>query len=309
MSVPKFGNEDEFQYAVEDLARTHGWSIRHIPRRAYQAAKEAKAPIPAGIPDLELRYYREGQDKPIIVFAELKMPDRVLDSPQEHYLKGFAHIVPCFLWYPQDWEWIEDILKNVPPEPTGKIVEASTSPPISREPLIPNRSIQMIVSRAVNEIRSPDFARGDLAGLRRMNPDSPKTTAFLKVMEHVGYTQDPDDESKWALILHGIALMTPNAHSSSTPVGKALFFGGDPVRQAGQGFYSSTRLNKLLNARGNARRSLMARMFRMTARANQPFDWVEMAEFILNEGHEEKADLTRRRIAREYYRAERRNSQ
>ena len=307
MLAPRFDHEDDFQRAIENLACMHGWEARHISRRAYQATANADASIPAGIPDLELRYYADRRNKPIIMFAELKMYDTqtsTLNSAQEHYLNGFAHIVPCFVWRPQNWEWIEDILKYGPPEPTGEIIEASTSPRISGEPLVPDRSTPAIVRRAVNEIGSGEFARGDLAGLRRMNPDSPKPTAFLKVMAKLGYPQDPDGEAKWALVLHGIALMTPTAHNTRTPVGKALFLGGDSGRKAGQGFYSSSRLSKLLNARGRTQRALLARVFRMMARASQPFNWFEMADFILNEDQEVAVDMSRRRIAREYYRAE-----
>ena len=43
----------------------------------------------------------------------------------------------------------------------------------------------------------------------------------------------------------------------------------------------------------------------MVAAAGQPFNWREMATFILSEGYdEEAAERVRRRIAREYYRAE-----
>ena len=57
-------------------------------------------------------------------------------------------------------------------------------------------------------------------------------------------------------------------------------------------------------------RTLLARMFRMLASSGVSFNWREMAQFILNEGHDEDAaEQSRRRIAREYYRAERRSNQ
>ena len=302
MPIPKFSHEDDFQRAVEELADMHGWETRHISRRSYQVAADANAHIPAGFPDLELRYYAAGQDKPIIIFAELKMYNPALKNltdAQEQYIKGFAHIVPCFLWRPQDWEWIEEILTNNPPEPTGEIIEASTASVIQRSPLIPDRSTRAIVRKIVNEIKG--FAPGDLAGLKRMNPDSPDTNAFWQIMAKRGLLQNPSNETKWALILHGIALMTPNAHNGSVPVGRALFLGGDNVRQAENGFYSRSRLNKLLNARGTTQRALLARMFRMLSQAGQPFNWYEMAEFILNEDDKEAAEQSRLRIARDYY--------
>ena len=91
-------------------------------------------------------------------------------------------------------------------------------------------------------------------------------------------------------------------------MGRALFLGSEAQRV--QGFYSEPRLNRLLTAREGMLRVLLARMFRMMAAAGVSFNWREMAQFILNEGHnEEAAERGRRRIAREYYRAERRSAQ
>ena len=48
----------------------------------------------------------------------------------------------------------------------------------------------------------------------------------------------------------------------------------------------------------------------MLAAADVSFNWREMAQFILNEGYdEEAAEQSRRRIARNYYQAERHSSQ
>ena len=164
----------------------------------------------------------------------------------------------------------------------------------------------------------PNFSRGDLAGLRRMDPDEPGTTAaYWRLMAEKNLLGSPTVELKWALILHGIALMTPRAaeegdsrtaHEGFMPVGRALFFGGDADRRE-RGYYSESRLNRLLTARGPMLRSLLARMFRMMAAADQPFNWGEMARFILNEGYDEdRFEIARQRIASEYYQAERRST-
>ena len=124
----------------------------------------------------------------------------------------------------------------------------------------------------------------------------------------------PEWERKWALILHGIALMTRSpigaqggriAHDNQTPVGQALFQGGDAGRREA-GYFSESRLSRLLTARGPALRALLKRLFRMMAAADQPFNWFEMARLILCDGHDEEgAEQARNRIAREYYRAQR----
>lgn len=158
----------------------------------------------------------------------------------------------------------------------------------------------------------PNFSRADLAGLRRMIPDEPGTTAvYWKLTAEKNLLGNPVTENKWALILHGIALMTgttdgQSAHDGYMPIGRALFLGGDANRREG-GYYSETRLNRFLTARGDMLRTLLARMFRMMASANQPFNWREMAWFILNDGYnEDAAEQARRNIARYYYEAQNR---
>ena len=154
--------------------------------------------------------------------------------------------------------------------------------------------------------------RGDLAALRRMDPDDPDAAAFWRLRADLpGGTAA---ESKWALILHGIALMTPTsgdgrtAHNGQMSVGQALFLGAETQRE--KGFYSEMRLNRLLTARGDMLRTLLPRMFRMLASENVSFNWREMANFILaSDFDEDLAERARRRIARDYYRAERRNTQ
>ena len=168
------------------------------------------------------------------------------------------------------------------------------------------------------QIAGENFQRGDLAGLRRMDPDAPDAAAYWRLMADRGLLNHPVWEAKWALILHGIALMTRTlgseiasrtAHDRHMPVGRALFLGGDPTRRE-SGYYSESRLNRLLTARGPILRTLLARMFRMMAAANQPFNWGEMARFILYDGYnEDQAEQARRRIASAYYQAERRSLQ
>ena len=159
------------------------------------------------------------------------------------------------------------------------------------------------------------YRRGDLAELRRMDPDAPDSAVLWRLLAKEGLLfHDPAVERKWALILHGIALMTPTnagesitrtAHDSQMPVGSALFLGGEVRRDSG--FYSETRLNRLLTAREEMLRTLLARMFRMLAAAGVCFNWREMARFIFNDG-EAATEEARRRIARDYYQAERRNA-
>ncbi len=156
------------------------------------------------------------------------------------------------------------------------------------------------------------FGRGDLAELRRMTPDRTDSPVLMGLLAQENLFGPPEVERKWALILHGIALMTPkggddesrgSAHNGQMPVGRALYLGGEATRE--QGFYSEARLKRLLTSRGDMTRTLLARAFRMLAAANVTFSWREMANFIRYDGFdEEAAERHRRRIAREYFQAQ-----
>lgn len=187
---------------------------------------------------------------------------------------------------------------------TAQSVEAQTTQDTS-EP----RDWGSIAVSFARQMRLPHIvSRGDLAELRRMDPESSDLpAAYWRLMAENDLFRGRSIERKWALILHGIALMTPRAaeegdsrtaHEGFMPVGRALFLGGDADRRE-RGYYSESRLNRLLSARGSMLRSLLARMFRMMAAADQPFNWSEMARFILNEDDDARID-----IARSYYRAQ-----
>ena len=307
MSEMDFRSEWEFTNAVIELAKDCGWIPFHIPRRAYENAN-----IPAGFPDLMLRR-RDEAGRSALIFAELKTDDEksVVREPQQEFLDDLAQHVPTFIFRPRDWEYIEKVLRDGPPDKTGKIIEPSPQV-IRRDPwLPPQRSVDAIVSNLAEDIS--DFSSGDLAELRRMDPDVADAAAFWRLMAGQQLLDNPALEHKWALILHGLALMTGtgdrrSAHDDSMPVGRAMFLGGDTQRTAA--FYSEARLNQLLTARGTMLRTLLARMFRMLAAAGVSFNWREMAQFILNDNYDEDAaERSRRRIARDYYQTQRRAEQ
>lgn len=168
-----------------------------------------------------------------------------------------------------------------------------------------------VAVRIANHIASEGFGRGDLAALRRMDPESPDAAAFWRLTTRYDVLRGAESERRWGLVLHGIALMTRtagddamgrSAHVRGLPVGRALFSGGDASRTTA--LYSESRFNRLLTARGAMLRTLLARMFRMMAAADVRFDWYQMSELILSEG--DRAEGIRRTIARDYYWAENR---
>ena len=170
----------------------------------------------------------------------------------------------------------------------------------------------IVVSMAGYLAQYSAHRRGDLAELRRMDPSNPKVGVYWRLMAEKGLLNlSTVVENKWALILHGMAIMTPNdtndlnfhtAHQGNVPVGKALYLGGAEYRSSA--FYSETRLNTLLVSRGPVLYRQLVHLFRTMASEKVTFNWREMSRFILNEGYnKEGAERSRRNIARNYYRA------
>ena len=163
-----------------------------------------------------------------------------------------------------------------------------------------------------NQLARADFPRGDLAALRRMAPTAIYAAPFWRLAAQHDLLRGAVLERKWALIIHGIALMTPTvgrrtAHDPLRPVGSALYLGAEETRTSG--FYSHSRLNRLLTARGMILQTLLIRMFRMIASAGVSFDWREMTRFIRYEDYDGKlAEESRHRVARAYYREEHRHA-
>ena len=175
------------------------------------------------------------------------------------------------------------------------------------------RTWESVAIQIANHIASPNFDRGDLAALRRMDTSREIAPIVWRLLAQWDIqARSVEAERKWALIMHGMALMTRSngnsvaarsAHDRATPIGRALFTGANPDRSAA--YYSPSRFSRLMTARGDMFRALLSRMFRMMASEGQPFDWYRMAQLILAEGYDgERAERARRIIARDYYRAE-----
>ena len=158
----------------------------------------------------------------------------------------------------------------------------------------------------------PIHNRKDLAELRRMNPEDPDTPAFWRLTNQHSLGMSPENERRWALILNGIALMTPNtntedqvrsAHNPRISIGKALFQGNDPERK--DPICHERRVQQLLNSRGKAFRRNLAITMRMLAQNDVSLDWREIARLILYEGQDhESRQQAGLRITKDYYRAE-----
>lgn len=160
-----------------------------------------------------------------------------------------------------------------------------------------------IVGRIAAELAAPSFPRGDLAALRRMEPDAPgRTPVLLRLLaRHASDRLEygADELRRWALVLHGMALMAPRHHRTTIAVGRAL---RGPGRQP---LYAEARLARLLSARGPAFRAQVPRLARQLKAKDQALDWREFSELILAEGRNEaRAERARERIAQVFYQAE-----
>lgn len=158
-----------------------------------------------------------------------------------------------------------------------------------------------LISRFIADLRvdetsgQPRIGRGNLAALRRMNPDAYDVPAFWRLLARAtgGSMVFASDEQRWALVAHGMALMAPN-HHDSTAIGEAL----QNIDLA------EGRLSRLLGARGPQFRALVPRLCRHLAARQQPLNWYRFARLILAEGRDEtRAEQIRLEIARAYYRA------
>jgi len=99
--------ERDFQQAVIDLARRTGWRVHHT-RPALTQRGRWLTPIQgdAGFPDLVL--VRAGR----VIFAELKRNGARPTPAQRGWLDALGQCagVECYLWRPDDWDAVIDIL-------------------------------------------------------------------------------------------------------------------------------------------------------------------------------------------------------
>lgn len=104
-------SEKEFTRQLIRFAQMHGWATAHFrPARVTRDGKETyETPVAGdgkGWPDLVL--FRGARQ----VAAELKVPPNTTSSEQDEWLDRFrAAGVPAYVWTPDDWPTIEEVLK------------------------------------------------------------------------------------------------------------------------------------------------------------------------------------------------------
>ena len=164
----------------------------------------------------------------------------------------------------------------------------------------PRLTTGQTVARLAQEIAA--LEPGPAAALRRGPQNDAGAAAFWKLLTRYGpdYELDSDREERWGALVQAIAILTPKGRSRNNAPKEPAH---DPRKAMGAALHdarvSELRLARLLTASQRTRRTLVVRLCRWLAAADQRrFDLRTLAQFILY------GDDAGRVIAKEYYRAQ-----
>jgi hypothetical protein len=98
--------ESEFQKLVIDFAHLHRWRVAHFRPSLSRSGRwhTAVQADGTGFPDLVL--VRAGR----VVFAELKVRPNKPSREQCEWLDSLKTATETYLWYPEDWDTIQEVL-------------------------------------------------------------------------------------------------------------------------------------------------------------------------------------------------------
>jgi CRISPR system Cascade subunit CasB len=162
------------------------------------------------------------------------------------------------------------------------------------------RSLDSVV-RSIATAISATLSPGDVAALRRLDPDELSAPAFWKVVtahvEPAGFLTETgamraDAERRWAVVLTALALLG-STHRANSRLGRALAVAG----------FSELRLVRLLRSRERQLGHEVRTAVRFLAAKGEPVDATDLARLVLSDGMEH-ADEVRRDVARAYYGAQ-----
>lgn len=158
------------------------------------------------------------------------------------------------------------------------------------EQAIPETSLASTVGHIAAVITNERFPTAYRAALRRLTPGGALPLVFSRfAVQHLptDWERHRDD---WASLLAGMAIMAPTAHNPSRGLGRAL----------AEANYSEHRLERLLSAQGDTRRTLMLRAARFLAAKGMPFNWADAAALLLTLD-DDKRERLHQRIARDFF--------
>jgi CRISPR system Cascade subunit CasB len=147
-------------------------------------------------------------------------------------------------------------------------------------------------------MRQQIISPGDLASLRRLEPDEPGDAAFWKILAstiepagllpHSGPLRDAV-ERQWAVLLNALAI-AGGQHATDVRLGGAL----------AEAELSELRFVRLVRARGPALENEIRAIGRILASKALQANWVEVVQ-LLRHQDDEHCERWRRKIARDYY--------
>lgn len=164
--------------------------------------------------------------------------------------------------------------------------------PHDADPAAPAMQAPDLVELLAGEVRALDAAerRGDLADLRRMDPERPDASAFFRMLVRHRPNAGPDFARRCARLVRLLALRPEALQRGS--LGEAMAAHG----------ISEARVQKLLAARGEALATQIALISRRLAQ-ERALPYRELGRLLLAEDDGEAADRERLGIARAYFRA------
>ncbi|MCU7928140.1 MAG: type I-E CRISPR-associated protein Cse2/CasB [Candidatus Thiodiazotropha sp. (ex Dulcina madagascariensis)] len=153
------------------------------------------------------------------------------------------------------------------------------------------KSLASVIGSISGLIASENFPNSDRATLKRMDPKKEPPLSFYRfAFRHLPQHWQAQRKT-WQTILNGMALMSPPIHRPDQPLGKVL----------AEEDYSEARLERLLAAEDETRRTLILRAVRFLAAKKQPVNWTDLAGLLLITDADKREDL-HMRIAGDYYR-------
>lgn len=182
---------------------------------------------------------------------------------------------------------------------TDSIAVPSEATSQSRNAPLPPSKLEEVIHRLVWEIEKELWSTGEIAELRRLDPERPEGAAFWKVLvgnvEPADQLRGDDGEARWALILRSVAELYPR-HKKNYRLGRALAAAG----------VSEMRLARLLRADLESLSTTLRAVVHQLASAAESVDLGDLAWLVVSArgkaGPHSQEDATRRRIARDYYR-------
>ena len=159
------------------------------------------------------------------------------------------------------------------------------------KPVAKTAGQQLPIASIARVLANENFATAERAALRRMVPGHPLPLAFYGfAVRHLPETWEQSLHD-WTAIVTGMAIMAPLIHDPERNLGRVLAETG----------FSEARLERLLSADKETRRTLFLRTVRFLAAKNRAFNWKDGAQLLLIRDPT-KQEWLFRRIAKDFYR-------